>query len=51
MTAARVALMGLLANGAGGCLLFTDTVNAPPAIEIQGPAKLHRGEQGLFRPW
>ena len=33
MTAARVALIGLLATGAGGCLLFTDTVNAPPEIK------------------
>ena len=48
MTAARVALIGLLASGAGGCLLFTDTVNAPPVVEIEGPEQLHRGQEGMF---
>ena len=31
-----------------GCLLFTDHVNAPPAVTIDGPDQLHRGEHETF---
>ena len=37
-----------MASGLGGCLLFTDSVNTPPAIRIDGPERLHRGEQARF---
>jgi hypothetical protein len=37
-----------MATGLGGCLLFTDSVNTPPAIRIDGPERLHRGEQARF---
>ncbi len=49
MIAARVAWIGLLASGAGGCLLFTDTVNTAPRIRIEGPEQLLRGETGQFQ--
>jgi hypothetical protein len=37
-----------LALGSGGCLLFTDKFNKPPAVKIAGPESLFRGETRQF---
>jgi hypothetical protein len=48
MRAAQLAWVFLIASGTAGCLLFTDEVNAPPEVRIDGPGQLRRGERAKF---
>jgi hypothetical protein len=41
-------LCGLVALGAAGCLLYTDPINVPPEVSIEGPGYVHRGEKAGY---
>ena len=49
MRAVYGALWGLVVSGASGCLLFTDDINMPPMISIDGPTNVRRGPMHMFQ--
>jgi hypothetical protein len=43
-----VACVGWWCLAAAGCLLYTDTINVPPVVTIDGPERVARGEPARF---